>query len=213
MRIADPPLTEIGREQAEHAAAWLHEANLNAVALYASPMRRALETARIVKAALELPLNVLPDLCEADGMHIERGLGHADILKEWPDAILDARIEESGWWTPTPDSEPEASLYARAARSLDALRSRHLAEGHTLIIVTHGTFGSALVSSALGSGPCGYSRFVFNNCGISRLKFEESRQEAEPDTSSAEPWPSQMQEKVRLRFHNAVGHMPSNLLT
>src|SRR5205823_8449306 len=64
----DPPLTVLGREQAQMTANALWEARLGAVALYASPQRRALETAFALQQALQLAPHILPDLCEAGGL-------------------------------------------------------------------------------------------------------------------------------------------------
>src|SRR5579883_2839557 len=110
-RVADPPLTETGRAQADCAGKALKTEEIGAKALYVSPMRRALETARALQEALTLPMRVLPELCETSGVSGEPGLCRTDILREYPNAILDARITESGWWTPNPEQEPEAHVY------------------------------------------------------------------------------------------------------
>jgi len=57
-----PPLTELGREQASHAAAAL--ADRGVVRLLSSPATRALETAGIIGARLGLEVGVEPLLLE-----------------------------------------------------------------------------------------------------------------------------------------------------
>jgi probable phosphoglycerate mutase len=61
---ADPPLSDEGRRQASRLAAWLAGERIDA--LYASPMRRARETAEPLAAARGLALSLEPDLVELD---------------------------------------------------------------------------------------------------------------------------------------------------
>jgi probable phosphoglycerate mutase len=61
---ADPPLSEIGRQQAARLAAWLKDDRIDA--LYASPMRRALETAEPLAAARALAIAREAGLVELD---------------------------------------------------------------------------------------------------------------------------------------------------
>ena len=61
---ADPPLSEAGRRQAERLAAWLSGERIDA--LYASPMRRARETAAPLAAARGLEIALDPGLVELD---------------------------------------------------------------------------------------------------------------------------------------------------
>jgi probable phosphoglycerate mutase len=64
---ADPGLDEIGRQQAERVLAAL--AGQEVSALYASPARRARETAAPLAASLGLPVTVLQGLAEFDAAH------------------------------------------------------------------------------------------------------------------------------------------------
>jgi probable phosphoglycerate mutase len=61
---ADPPLSEIGRHQAARLAAWLKDERIDA--LYASPMRRARETAQPLADARGLAIALEPGLVELD---------------------------------------------------------------------------------------------------------------------------------------------------
>ncbi len=61
---ADPPLSEQGRRQAARLAAWLGGERIDA--LYASPMRRARETAEPLAAARGLEIVLEPGLVELD---------------------------------------------------------------------------------------------------------------------------------------------------
>jgi probable phosphoglycerate mutase len=61
---ADPPLSETGREQAARLARWLEGERIDA--LFASPMRRARETAQPLASARGLEIRLDPGLVELD---------------------------------------------------------------------------------------------------------------------------------------------------
>jgi broad specificity phosphatase PhoE len=203
----DPPLTDLGRRQAELTAEALRAANLGATALYASPQRRALETAFALQKKLGLAPHILPDLCEAGGLREHSGLCRDEILSEWPGVTLDERITERGWWSGGMSEDEEAVFYQRAGQALSLLRPRHRAPGDTIIVVTHGRFGSALLSTMLGLGPVGYSRFPFDNCAISRVDYEP-HDEVAYGPPPLLPGTVARGEAVRLLCHNQNTHLP-----
>ena len=61
---ADPALDAVGREQAKHLAEYLASETIHAV--YASPMRRAVETAAPLAAELGVEVSLEPDITEFD---------------------------------------------------------------------------------------------------------------------------------------------------
>ena len=61
---ADPALSAVGREQAEHAAAWLAGERIDAI--YSSPLRRARQTAEPLAALAGLTPAIHPDIAEYD---------------------------------------------------------------------------------------------------------------------------------------------------
>ena len=63
---ADPPLSEEGRSQAERLAQWIASEPIDA--LYASPLRRAQETAQPVAKSLGLEIQVEPGVTEFDSL-------------------------------------------------------------------------------------------------------------------------------------------------
>lgn len=199
----DPPLTALGREQAILTASALRAEPIGAVALYASPQRRALETAAPIQKALSLPAHILPDLCEAGGLREHAGLCREDILSEWPGVTLDERITASGWWTGGTREDEEAVFYERAVQAVSLLWARHGESAETILVVTHGRFGSALLSTLLGQEPLGYSRYPFDNCAISRVDYDLHERVA-----YAPPPLKEIQYAVRLRFHNQSAHLP-----
>jgi len=207
----DPPLTELGQMQAKFTAAALkEELSLRPDALYASPQRRALQTVRPIQEALGLPAQILPDICEVGGLREHHGMSRNQILTEWPGVLPDSAITEEGWWRGGDADELEDVFYERAARAIQQLRSRHQPKngvgisGDTIVVVTHGRFGSAFVSTLLSQAPAGYSRYPFDNCGITCIDFDDYHRVA-----YAPKPPDLTLESIRLLFHNHQTHIPT----
>jgi broad specificity phosphatase PhoE len=115
----DPALSATGRRQAEALAAVLGES-----ALYSSPARRALETAR----AMGREPIVDPDLRELDFGEAE-GLSYEEVAERWPDlytAWLRAPTEVR-----FPVGEPFADFRARVLAALARIE-------RDAVVVTHG---------------------------------------------------------------------------
>lgn len=147
-RVVDPLLTPLGEEQALFAANALRDAELTH--LYASPMRRAMQTAAAIAEVSGLPLRIAPDYCEAGGLREPPGLTRPEILTLYPTADLHEAITETGWW---PGAEETMEAAAERARcTAENLRAQH--ESHARVaLVTHGTFGSFLIHALLGLTP------------------------------------------------------------
>jgi broad specificity phosphatase PhoE len=204
----DPPLTALGREQAHLTGIALRDAQTGARALYASPQRRALETANALRQALGLPAQILPELCESGGLREHFGFCREEILSEWPGMVLDERITDRGWWFRGVGDDDEAVFYARAAEAVSLLKERHGGSDDIVIVVSHGRFGSALISTMLGLGPAGYNRYPLDNCAISRVDFDPYNRFAYvPISNSSES--EFVGPAIRLRFHNQVWHLPT----
>lgn len=145
---ADPPLTDLGRQQAWHAAR-----NLGVVdAIVASDLQRATETALIISNELGVgPLVLEPDLRERDAGEWS-GLTRAQIERDWPGYLdpppadrhasfggapaSDASVQPTGERRRPPGWELDAALLERSVAAL--ARIHDLAPEGTVIAVTHG---------------------------------------------------------------------------
>lgn len=121
---ADPPLSELGRLQAEHASAVL--VGVDVVA--SSDLRRASETAAILAERCALPL-LAPDpaLRERRAGPWE-GLTRAEIERGWPGWLDDGRRPEG--------FEHDEHLLDRTTDALHRLAETHA--GARVLVVTHG---------------------------------------------------------------------------
>jgi broad specificity phosphatase PhoE len=121
---ADPPLSELGRLQAQHAASRVGSVDL----VVASDLERARDTALIIAEALGVgPVIVDPDLRERDAGEWS-GLTRAEIEEQWP-GYLDREERPPGW-------EPQDALYDRAMRALARIDEEY--RGAEALVVTHG---------------------------------------------------------------------------
>jgi probable phosphoglycerate mutase len=125
---ADPPLTDLGRTQAFHAARSLGVVD----AIVASDLQRAAETAAILSGELGVgPIVIDPDLRERDAGEWS-GLTRREIEAGWPGYLDDdgpERRRPEGW-------EPDEVLEDRAIAAL--VRIQELVPGGEAIAVTHG---------------------------------------------------------------------------
>jgi broad specificity phosphatase PhoE len=131
---ADPPLTDLGRLQAFHAAARVGAVDV----ICASPLARALDTSRIISEQLGVgPVVVEPDLVERDAGEWQ-GLTRAEIDAAWP-GYLEADRRPPGY-------EDHDHLVARARGALDRIAVEY--GGADVLVVTHGGLIGALERDA-----------------------------------------------------------------
>ncbi len=127
-RLPGYRLSETGAAQAAAVAEYL--ADRDVVAVVASPLQRAQETAAPIAAAHELAIDTDPDLIESANFFEGRRVGPGD------GAWRDPRV----WWqlrNPfTPSwGEPYLEIAQRMATAVDKVRAR--AAGHEAVCVSH----------------------------------------------------------------------------
>jgi broad specificity phosphatase PhoE len=141
--LPDPGLTELGVEEARAAAAGLRAQGIRR--LVASPYRRALQTASILAAELDLPVAVEPLVRERCAFSCDQGSPPEQLAAEWPE--LDLSRLEPVWWGGVIESV--ASLEARARRFLEAAAA--LEAPDTVAVVTHWGFIRCLTGQEVGN--------------------------------------------------------------
>jgi len=157
--IPDPRLTEEGKRQAKAAAEALREAGLER--LIASPYTRALETAEIVAAALDLPISVEPLVGERAAFTCDIGSSPAELKTRWPHLDLDHLDEQ--WWPA--HEEAEEGLAERSARFRAQMAERR--DWRHIGVITHWGFIRSLTG------------LTVPNCAVLRINPE--RPELEPE--------------------------------
>ena len=162
---ADPPLDDVGREQARALAERLKGETFNAI--YSSPLLRAKETTEIAFAS-----HTLRGPIKFDDRLMERHLGEWTGLT-WDE--IEGRYPASGHgqWriVGPPGGEGQAALVARAAAVFEAIRAAQPAG--PVAVVSHGGLLSAGLVYFLGAPPDKYISFSFPNTGLARVMVRD----------------------------------------
>jgi probable phosphoglycerate mutase len=162
---SDPSLSEVGREQAERAAAVLARRG-TVQAIVTSPLARTRETAGIIAARLGLDVSVEDGLRETDFGAWE-GLTFGEVGERHPDDL--------SAWLSSPDAEPTGGgeSFAATATRVAATRDKLIAAyaGRTVLLVTHVTPIKTLVRLALGAPPEALFRMELSAASLSAVAY------------------------------------------
>jgi uncharacterized phosphatase len=148
----DIELNQIGIDQAMLAGKLIPGSEWDV--LLSSPLSRALETARIVAAAAELPAPVIEPLLLERAFGAAEGLTYAEYRERFPEGMV------------VPDGETIPELAARAARFLEHIAATY--PGQRVLAVSHGAFiRKAIKLASDGKFPLDGERF--GNASLSTL--------------------------------------------
>jgi broad specificity phosphatase PhoE len=160
----DRPLTQLGREQARSVAAKLKDNGIQVI--YASPLKRAYETATIIAEQLGLAVQVDQDLIERD-FGVMTGKPVASILDLPLEHVL--RTEVVNYFLKAEGSEDFPKLLERAGRVLERVQRLHRSE-HVLL-VAHGDIGKMIRAAYHGwDWMKGLKTPYFDNTGVLELR-------------------------------------------
>ncbi len=148
----DPPLGDSGMLRARRLAADLMTSG--ATAVYASPLRRAWQTAEPISAALHIAAEALPDLREiscgmVDGMLLDA------VRERYPDhwhTNLLQQDDEFRW----PGGESYTEFRQRVRACLEELSIRHC--GESVIVVAHTGVVTQVLGMLYGWNPARWDR-------------------------------------------------------
>ncbi len=129
---ADPPLNARGLAQARALAARWQQEGIRPAAIYASPLKRAWQTAEILAQATGAPLYAEPRLKEI-GLGAWEGVLTPEIMRRWPETFRD--WETRPWQTRPPGGETIAEVQQRVYAAIDDIIARH--PNDTVAIVAH----------------------------------------------------------------------------
>ncbi len=126
----DPPLNRRGEEQAQRLAEKLAGDRLDMA--YSSPLRRAVQTARIIAESLTIPLHIEPRLME---IHLGawESLLATEIAARDPERFRG--WEKDPWGITPPDGESIKSVRDRVYAAADEILVRHA--GRSIGLVAH----------------------------------------------------------------------------
>ena len=184
----EDPLTERGRRQARDLASHLSGRD-DVSKLYASPYRRAFDTASAIGAALGVEPEPRPALAEID---VGRAAGYR--FEAWAEAFPQeaARFRIRGVDYAWPGGESGRDLAARTEKEIDRILESHRRDGGTVVVVSHGGALAWVIAHLLGEpdGEWPHSYARLDNCSIT---------EAEIPPNGSRP--------ARFLYTNEVGHL------
>ncbi|MFJ6669509.1 bifunctional RNase H/acid phosphatase [Actinosynnema sp. NPDC091369] len=160
----NPPLTDVGRGQAEAAARRLAKVD-GLTAVVSSPLGRARETARAVATATGAELSWDDDLIETDfgaweGLTFtEAAERDSDVHRRW---LGDPSV-------PAPGGESFDQVHHRVRRARNAIVSRF--GGANVVVVSHVTPIKCLLRMALDVGPSLLFRLHLDLASLSVVEF------------------------------------------
>lgn len=209
-RYADPDLTPLGWQQAEHLAAYLASIpeGQHIRELYSSPMRRALQTTQPIAEALGLRPELWMDVYEGGGLYLrdagsgtstgEPGMNRSSLAEQFPAYVAPVELGEAGWYPAEQGEEELEMLFLRAIRVAVRLRKRAETshDNDVLAIVSHGGFIDALIKALFNQLPANPMRlhYTHRNTGVTRVIFKR-------DTS------------IALAYMNNTEHLPLEMRT
>ncbi len=223
-RVADPPLTDLGRTQALRLASHLanephpeqrhgldpedtHVETIRGYGirhLYCSAMRRSLETATAIGEAINVAPEVWIDIHECGGIFLDHrddrgvvgypGITRSEITRHFP-AVVPGEVSEDGWWEPARGQEDWPTCQGRAVRVASRLWDRaNDGAAAPVAIVSHGDFIQALLKAILGRIPERNLVFFHFNTAITRVDLEPV-------------------DRILVRYVNRVPHLSQDLVT
>jgi 2,3-bisphosphoglycerate-dependent phosphoglycerate mutase len=170
----DPPLDELGLFQAEHVAIELTE-KYHIGALYASPLQRALQTAKPLKEKTGLTIQIHEGLKELHFGEVE-GMTFPEAKEKYPDHFIDWRtrldLPEFSW----PGGETRIAFHTRVDRALWDIIVTEAGRAETVAIVAHGGTLAGFISELETGEPYAWRRFLLENCQyyIVEVHFEQT---------------------------------------
>ncbi len=166
---ADVPLNENGRKQATQLSAALSGEPI--VAVYSSPLARAVETAGPIAAAHRLPVEIEPTLIEMDIGDLD-GLTFAQVRERYP-RLLELWTSADGPNERMPGGEALQDVQRRAIEAVRRIAQRHA--DATACVVTHNFVILAVLADVLGIDLAGFRRLRHNVAAITTLELSRGR--------------------------------------
>ncbi len=163
----DIELNETGIKQAKLLAEYLTNTKIDAI--YSSPLKRALNTAKIIAGYHKHDVGIAPGLTDFNYGKWQ-GLSHQEVKDRYKELYTD--------WINHPDR-----VKMPAGESLDAVKKRAMAvvanvitryEG-TVVFVSHRVVNKVLICALLGLDNSHFWNIKQDTCGITAFTYENDR--------------------------------------
>lgn len=170
---ADTLLSDLGRELAKKTAEAFTEVPIAAV--FSSPLKRAAETARIMKGSRDIPVFLDKRLQEIsfgiyEGLHCDPmhyNIPEKDFVKKFFEHPETYKAPEGG--------ESIQDLCKRTTEFLNELAANSDYQDKTVLVASHGAAIKGLLSSLNPDGIAGFWRGgVHKNCAVTLLEVQNN---------------------------------------
>ena len=158
----DIPLDEVGKQEASLAGEWLKGETIQAA--YASPLSRAMVTARAIAQHHGVPVQELPGLIDINygdwqGVPLaEVKVKYVDLYRQWETAPQTVRF---------PNGETLDEVRARALAAVDEVMT--LNPDKTILLAAHRAVNKVLIAAFLGIDNSHYWRIGQDTTAINRF--------------------------------------------
>lgn len=179
-RIPDPPLTELGTQQAKALSTYVP--NIQPTHLLTSPFLRTLQTTQPLAASTGLTPHIHAQLFEQGGCYSgyqaigkrpEPGLRRKEIEEGFPGWHIDPTIDEQGW-NKLPQYESTDMARDRANHVATWLQSEFHSRPVRILVVIHADFKLRLLESLLKRDDIEHAFGPVINTSITALRLEPS---------------------------------------
>jgi broad specificity phosphatase PhoE len=164
---ADIELDETGVKQAELLGEYLSSTKIDAI--YSSPLKRALRTAKAIASHHQLEVEISPGLIDFDygewqgRPHEEVKVKYVELYKQWTNTPHKVKM---------PAGETLDDVRKRATDVVDKVIDRY--EG-TVVMVAHRVVNKVLICALLGLDNSHFWNIRQDTCGITTFNYENGR--------------------------------------
>ncbi|MBP2058169.1 putative phosphoglycerate mutase [Lactobacillus colini] len=161
----DPSLSEDGRQFAQKAAQNFNAAQFDVV--YASPLKRAQETARIFAGNKEI---ITDDRLKEMDYGSWDGKASSDLKKKYPDAFDSQGLTTDNMYKYAADIEARSHLESRLVDFFEDIYQKH--PDDKVLVVCHGVVARMTCAHYLTNGDISYFGQM-DNCNLTKLYFKD----------------------------------------
>lgn len=164
---ADIELDETGRKQAQLLGEFLSVPAIEAI--YSSPLKRALETARAVAAHHNLEVQISEGLTDMDFGDWE-GVQVEAVKQRYPEAYATWSLHPER--ASVPGGETLAAVQQRATAAVKSALTKHSGR---VVFVTHRVVVKTTTLALLGLSESRFWNIVVDTCGVTTFRIQDGR--------------------------------------
>jgi broad specificity phosphatase PhoE len=164
----DVPLDDTGLAQAAATAARI-ATEWKPVALYSSPLQRAVQTAQIIAARVGLEVRPVTDFNDLNFGQWQ-GLSYAEVRQRWPE--LSQAWSQVPHTVTFPNGESLAQVRERAMSALHQVIEQH--PDGDVVVVGHVALNRVLLCAMLGLDDSHHWRIGQDTCAVNMIEWRKS---------------------------------------